>query len=82
MKSISIYEIKQNFDNYVKQIRNGESLIVTFNDIPCFEMKPVRQTLQEPRPFGLCRGEFHVPDDFDDPLPEYLIEEFEGNSKT
>ena len=30
------------------------------------------------RPFGLCAGEFMVPDDFDAPLPEYVIEEFEG----
>ena len=30
------------------------------------------------RPFGLCAGEFSGPDDFDDPLPEYVIEEFEG----
>ncbi len=30
------------------------------------------------RPFGLCKGEFHVPDDFDSPLPDYIIEEFEG----
>ena len=25
---------------------------------------------QELRPFGLCAGEFRVPDDFDAPLPE------------
>jgi hypothetical protein len=31
-----------------------------------------------PRPFGLCKGDFHVPDDFDAPLPEYIIKEFEG----
>ena len=30
------------------------------------------------RPFGLCAGDFTVPDDFDDPLPEHLIEEFKG----
>lgn len=30
------------------------------------------------RPFGLCQGEFRVPDDFDAPLPEYIIKEFEG----
>ena len=30
------------------------------------------------RPFGLCAGEFIVPDDFDDPLPEDIIKEFEG----
>ncbi len=28
------------------------------------------------RPFGLARGEFIVPDDFDDPLPDEVLEEF------
>ncbi len=27
------------------------------------------------RPVGLCAGEFVVPDDFDDPLPENLLRE-------
>ena len=30
------------------------------------------------RPVGLCRGQFMVPDDFDDPLPDDILEEFEG----
>ncbi len=30
------------------------------------------------RPFGLCAGEFTVPDDFDDPLPEDILSAFEG----
>ena len=30
------------------------------------------------RPFGLCAGQFTVPDDFDDPLPEHVLKEFEG----
>jgi len=30
------------------------------------------------RPYGLCAGEFAVPDDFDAPLPENIIAEFEG----
>ncbi len=49
------------------------------------EVIPVEQARAElrlndkpSRPFGLCAGEFSVPDDFDDPLPEYVIEEFEG----
>lgn len=32
------------------------------------------------RPYGLCAGEFVVPDDFDDPLPNDVIEAFEGRS--
>ena len=30
------------------------------------------------RPFGLCVGEFTVPDDFDHSLPEHILKEFEG----
>ena len=41
-------------------------------------LEPVASEKSSQRPFGLCAGEFTVPDDFDDPLPEHLIEEFEG----
>ena len=30
------------------------------------------------RPYALCANEFYVPDDFDSPLPEEIIKEFEG----
>ena len=32
----------------------------------------------QPRPYGLCAGEFTVPQDFDAPLPEDIIASFEG----
>ena len=33
---------------------------------------------RQPRPFGLCAGEFVTPDDFDDPLPTDILRDFEG----
>jgi hypothetical protein len=30
------------------------------------------------RPFGLAKGEFVVPDDFNSPLPEEILRDFEG----
>lgn len=30
------------------------------------------------RPFGLCAGEFVTPDDFDAPLPEEILNAFDG----
>lgn len=30
------------------------------------------------RPYGLAKGEFSVPDDFDEPLPEDILRDFEG----
>lgn len=33
--------------------------------------------LKLPRPHALCKGEFIVPTDFDDPLPEDILQDFE-----
>ena len=41
-------------------------------------LHPVGFETSKVRPYGLCKGEFRVPDDFDDPLPENIIQEFEG----
>ncbi|MFP4079716.1 MAG: DUF2281 domain-containing protein [Ectothiorhodospira sp.] len=30
------------------------------------------------RPMGLCKGEFTVPDDFDAPLPDEILRDFES----
>lgn len=34
---------------------------------------------QEPRPWGLCAGKFTVPPDFNDSLPEDILQDFEEN---
>ena len=34
--------------------------------------------LSQPRPFGLAKGQFTVPDDFNTPLPEDVLQAFEG----
>ncbi len=35
-------------------------------------------TTSEPRPIGLARGQFTVPEDFNTPLPEDILQTFEG----
>jgi hypothetical protein len=34
--------------------------------------------LSQPRPIGLAKGEFTVPDDFNAPLSEEVLQSFEG----
>ncbi|NOZ06674.1 MAG: type II toxin-antitoxin system Phd/YefM family antitoxin [Chloroflexi bacterium] len=56
----------------LEQIRlsSGRRVIVTILDD--------EPTTEQLRPFGLCAGEFMVPDDFDEPLPDSIIQAFEG----
>jgi hypothetical protein len=36
------------------------------------------QKKPERRPYGLAKGEFVVPENFNDPLPEEILRDFEG----
>ena len=42
------------------------------------EVKPMAARAVGKRPWGLAAGEFTVPDDFDAPLPDDLLKDFEG----
>jgi antitoxin (DNA-binding transcriptional repressor) of toxin-antitoxin stability system len=44
---------------------------------PVAEIKPITSIPKRSRPFGLCAGDFIVPEDFDAPLPENIIADFE-----
>ncbi len=78
MTQVSIDEIKRNLPKLLYRVEAGETLVIVKEDKPVAELKPVAYSLKTPRPFGLCAEEFTVPDDFDDPLPENIIAEFEG----
>ncbi|MBF0228686.1 MAG: type II toxin-antitoxin system Phd/YefM family antitoxin [Desulfamplus sp.] len=77
MISVNIDTIQQNFLHYLKQIDSGETVLILKADRPIAELKPISDS-KILRPYGLCYGEFTVPDDFDEPLPESTILEFEG----
>ncbi len=77
MVSITIDEMQHDALKYLRQVEAGETLVIFRANIAIAEIKPVIGHKSQ-RPFGLCAGEFTVPDDFDDPLPEELLESFEG----
>ncbi|MEB3343709.1 type II toxin-antitoxin system Phd/YefM family antitoxin [Okeania sp.] len=72
MINLNIDEIEENFSEFIKLIQEGNSLIITQANKPIAEVKPIstNQQQKQPRPLGLCEGEFVVPDDFNYPLPE------------
>lgn len=78
MITISIDKVKRNFLKYLQRVEGGETLLILRDDKPIAEIKPVSPSFLQLRPFGLCAGEFVLPDDFDDPLPEHILQAFEG----
>ncbi len=52
-----------------KTLDRGETILVSEEGHPIAFLVSA-ETTTSPRPFGLCKGEFEVPDDFNDPSPE------------
>jgi antitoxin (DNA-binding transcriptional repressor) of toxin-antitoxin stability system len=78
MTAISIHQFEQDPLGALRRVEKGESLLVLRDECAIAEIKPVAATAREPRPYGLCAGEFIVPADFDAPLPENILGDFEG----
>ena len=73
MLTVTIDEIQENLTSYLHQVAAGQSIIITQAGKPIAEIKPVTEQM---RPYGLCAGDFIVPDDFDSPLPEDILNSF------
>lgn len=78
MSTISVQDIQRDPLTFFQRVEAGESFLVVRGGRPLAEVRPLLATAAQPRPFGLCAGQFTVPPDFDRPLPDDLLEEFEG----
>ena len=78
MTQVSIDEIKRDVIAFFRLVEAGETLVVVKAGKPFAEIKPFAKEANGLRPFGLCAGEFVVPDGFDDPLPEEILRDFEA----
>ncbi len=77
MLNVTVDEIQRDPLKYIRQVEAGETLVIVKNDKAIAQLKPINRSKQL-RPYGLCAGEFTVPDDFDAPLPEDMLSAFEG----
>jgi len=78
MSQVSVEEMQRDLSACLQRVEAGETLLIVRAGKPVAEVKPVGTRVETVRPFGLCKGEFTVPDDFDAPLPEDVLKAFEG----
>ncbi|MFN6497828.1 MAG: type II toxin-antitoxin system Phd/YefM family antitoxin [Nostoc sp. DedQUE01] len=78
MEKVTVDEIQRDPLKYLNQVEAGESFVIVQADKPIAELKPITNINKQQRPFGLCAGEFTVPNDFDAALPDDILSAFEG----
>ena len=76
--SIKVEEFEQIFQEYLNHIEAGETIVLTRQGVPVAKITPTAHHVEKLRPYGLSANNFITPDDFNDPLPEKLLESFEG----
>lgn len=73
----TLEEVENEAAEYFHRVIDGNTIVVYQGERPIAEIRPMSE-MESLRPVGLAAGQFVVPDDFDDPLPDELLDAFEG----
>ncbi len=76
MTTINIHEAKTHLSRFLVRVEEGEEIIIARAGKPVARLIPMDRR-RDRRCFGADQGLFEVPDDFDAPLPDDLLDEFE-----
>ena len=74
MRTVNIHEAKTHLSRLLREVMEGEEIIIARSGKPIARLVPVRPAAR--RLFGLDKGLFQVPDDFDAPLPDDVLRSF------
>ena len=81
MKKLNIHEAKTHLSKHLAALAKGETILLCKRNEPVAEIRPLPRQRVEPRPIGLCAGQFEVTKEFFEPLPEEVLDAFAGGEK-
>jgi prevent-host-death family protein len=76
MRTINIHQAKTQFSKLVDDAMHGDEIIVAKAGKPVAKL--IAFTKTKPRQFGVLKGKIKIANDFDAPLPEDILADFEG----
>lgn len=78
MIKLNIHEAKTHLSKYLAKLKAGERILLCKRNRPVAEITALPEPTVQPRPIGLAKGRFSVPRSFFEPLPDELLDAFEG----
>ena len=81
MVQIDMHQVQADLPRFLDQVQRGESILVSKDNVPIAEIRPVAPPRRTPRPIGLAKGEFQIPESFFDPLPDDFLAAFNGEKE-
>ena len=74
---INIHEAKTHLSKIVDDVAAGAEVIIAKAGKPMARLSPISAPAR-PKKLGLLKGRIKVPDDFNEPLDDAVIVDFEG----
>ncbi len=81
MKKLNVHEAKTHLSRYLDEVEQGETIVLCKRNQPVAEIRPLAEHRSKPRPVGLAKGKFKVPESFFEELPEGELSLFLGNEQ-
>ena len=75
---VNLYEAKTRLSELVDQAGRGETIVIAKSGTPIAKLVPLNSGPKRKIKFGLMKGEFVIPADFDAPLDNATLAAFEG----
>jgi prevent-host-death family protein len=79
MSKVNVHEAKTRFSRLLRRVAAGEEITIANRGVPVARLVPVAAE-GTMRKLGFFRGQMTIPDDFDTPLPDDILDAFEGKA--
>jgi prevent-host-death family protein len=77
MTTVNIHQAKTNFSKLVDAVMHGEEIIIAKAGKPAAKLVPITVTKTKRMP-GSLKGKIKISKDFNAPLPNEVLDQFEG----
>ena len=79
MKVVSINEAKTHLSRLLRLVASGQEITIAKRGVPVARLVPVPTRV---RKLGMFAGKIKISDDFDKPLPDDILDLFEGREQS
>jgi len=77
MRTVNVHAAKTQFSRLLDAVAGGEEIVIARAGKPVAKLVPI-EAKPPKRQLGRMRGRLKVPSDFDAPLPDDVLDAFEG----
>lgn len=77
MDTVNIREAKKHLSRLIEEVSGGAEIVIAKAGKPVAKLVPIERSQRVRKP-GFLKGKIRISDDFDAPLPDWLLDVF-GN---